>query len=119
MPKFILIDHSIVGNGGHYLEYATHVIDAAQKLGYEACLATNRNFKGQVNCKCFRIYQYDFWGKSSKKSLRDFFRLSGYKGRIFNFFSLLMSELAFSQLGYCYLAIKRRIMSIISCRVFI
>lgn len=30
MPKFVLIDHSIVDMGGHYYEYAARVLGAAE-----------------------------------------------------------------------------------------
>ncbi len=44
MPKFILIDHSLDGLGGHHYEYAVHVSHAAQRMGYEIVLATHRRF---------------------------------------------------------------------------
>jgi hypothetical protein len=49
MAKFILIDHSIVGLVGHHYESAMHVLQAAEQVGYEPILATNRGFKPDGN----------------------------------------------------------------------
>ena len=46
MSKFILIDHSLDKIGGHYFEYALHVLKAAERAGFEVVLATNRRFRG-------------------------------------------------------------------------
>ncbi len=46
MSKFILIDHSLDRIGGHYFEYALHVLKAAERAGFEVVLATNRRFRG-------------------------------------------------------------------------
>jgi hypothetical protein len=46
MTKFILIDHSLDGVGGHYFEYASHVLRAVERAGFEVWLATNRRFRG-------------------------------------------------------------------------
>ena len=36
--NFILIDHSIAAEGGHYLEYAQHVLGAAEQMGFRPVL---------------------------------------------------------------------------------
>ena len=46
MRKFILIDHSISGTGGHYLEYAVNVLREAEK-SCETYLVTNRLYRGE------------------------------------------------------------------------
>src|SRR5437868_3338739 len=46
MTKFVLIDHSLDGVGGHYFEYDLHVLRAAERAGFEVWLATNRRFSG-------------------------------------------------------------------------
>src|SRR4029077_13109534 len=46
MTKFILVDQSLDGVGGHYFEYALHVLRAAERAGFEVWLATNRRFRG-------------------------------------------------------------------------
>ncbi len=46
MSKFIVIDHSLKGVGGHHYEYAAHVLAAAERAGYEPALATHRRFRG-------------------------------------------------------------------------
>lgn len=65
MRKFILIDHSISGTGGHYLEYATNVLQEAEKH-CETYLITNRLYKGECAphaSQTFAIYPYDIWGR--------------------------------------------------------
>jgi hypothetical protein len=44
MAKFLLIDHSLKGVGGHHFEYAAHLLAAARRAGYEAIVATHRRF---------------------------------------------------------------------------
>lgn len=39
--KFILIDHSLTGVGGHHFEYAMHILSAAQRAGFDVVLAAN------------------------------------------------------------------------------
>ena len=45
MTKFVLIDHSLKGVGGHHYDYAMQVLTAAEKAGYEVALASNRRFR--------------------------------------------------------------------------
>src|SRR5664279_961376 len=42
--KFILIDHSLQGLGGHHFPYAFSVLQAAQRAGWAPELATHRRF---------------------------------------------------------------------------
>lgn len=44
MKKFILIDHSLKDLGGHYYTYASCVLPAAQRAGYQPVLAVHRDF---------------------------------------------------------------------------
>lgn len=44
MARFVLIDHSIKRLGGHNFEYATHVLKAAEDMGYAPTLVTNERF---------------------------------------------------------------------------
>jgi len=44
MKKFVLIDPSIKQQGGHYLEYADRVLDAAKNSGFETLLVSNKAF---------------------------------------------------------------------------
>ena len=46
MAKFLLIDHSLRSAGGHHYDYAVQSLRAAERAGFEACLATNRKFEG-------------------------------------------------------------------------
>lgn len=64
MRKFILIDHSISGTGGHYLEFASNVLQEAGK-DCETYLVTNRLYTGAgTPCegRTFALYPYDIWG---------------------------------------------------------
>ncbi|MBX3379452.1 MAG: hypothetical protein KF805_05110 [Phycisphaeraceae bacterium] len=45
-PRFILVDQSLRSFGGHYFNYATRVLEAAARAGFEARLICNRAFKG-------------------------------------------------------------------------
>ncbi|HEX4000208.1 MAG TPA: hypothetical protein VHX65_16770 [Pirellulales bacterium] len=45
MPKFVLIDSSLQGVGGHHFEYARHLLRAAEQVGFEPWLATHRKFR--------------------------------------------------------------------------
>ncbi len=44
MTKFILIDHSTRGYGGHHFEYASHVLDAARAAGFDPSFAVHQSF---------------------------------------------------------------------------
>jgi len=44
--KFVLIEQSLREVGGHYLEYAREILQAAEAAGYEPVLATHRDFRG-------------------------------------------------------------------------
>ncbi|GJQ25290.1 MAG: hypothetical protein HBSAPP02_03220 [Phycisphaerae bacterium] len=63
--RFILIDHSIRGFGGHHYEYAVHVLAAARDAGFETILAVNRAFtadSGHVEpWKIVPVYEHGFW----------------------------------------------------------
>lgn len=66
MQRFILIDQSITGLGGHHYEYARRVLDAAREAGYQPVLATNRKCRQQ--CGDFPVhpaYQFGFWHRSA------------------------------------------------------
>lgn len=76
MARFILIDHSIRGLGGHHYEYAAHVLDAAAAAGFTCVLATNRELEARAVAglpyEVRAVYRYDFWGVS--RGLRTGFR---------------------------------------------
>jgi len=63
MPKFILIDQSIKDLGGHHYEYAVRVLKAAERLGYEPVLATNRSCEGVDSARWTTVptYRLGFW----------------------------------------------------------
>jgi hypothetical protein len=45
MAKFIMIDHSLYGVGGHHYAYAVNVLRAAEAMGHEIVLISHRNFR--------------------------------------------------------------------------
>lgn len=63
--RFILIDHSIRGFGGHHYEYAVHVLSAARDAGFETILAVNRTFAADGGrdepWKIVPVYEHGFW----------------------------------------------------------
>lgn len=67
--KFILIDQSIASIAGHHYEYAVHVLEAAQRAGYEPYLATHVRFAKSSHkspWKTFPIYRFSFWAAQEK-----------------------------------------------------
>jgi glycosyltransferase involved in cell wall biosynthesis len=74
-PKFVLVDHSIVDNSGHHLEYARRVIAAASSSGFFTILAVN---KSACNIECpgadlvLKIFSKTFWEIQRKSKLRRF-----------------------------------------------
>lgn len=66
MRRILLIDPSICGYGGHYLEYALSVLRQAGKQGYTCMLAVNRRFRpesvpGRYQIQVLGIFRYTFW----------------------------------------------------------
>lgn len=62
--KFVLIDQSIASIAGHHYEYAVHVLEAAQRAGYEPYLATHQRFAKSPHkapWKTYALYRYGFW----------------------------------------------------------
>lgn len=114
MAKFILIDQSIKGQGGHYLEYAQHVLAAARRQGYEPCIATNEEFNGDISCPCFSVYKYDIWGdnnftiKLKKKIWPAKNKLGGSKWALKNKISVMLAMMQFSDIGYFKEAARER-----------
>jgi len=45
MAKFVLIDHSLKGIGGHNYEYAVHILRTAEQRGFRPVLAAWRGFR--------------------------------------------------------------------------
>lgn len=105
MPKFILIDHSIVDVGGHYYEYAARVLRAAEAAGYESVLATNRRLRvdGAISHRVLPVYRYDFFEPGPPKLLAGARRwLGGWRRRA----ARLKYRAVYSRLGLVRL--KRR-----------
>jgi hypothetical protein len=83
MNKFILIDHSIQKYGGHNLEYAIHVLRAAEKMGYKPVLAVSIAFQmvdagdDLEGIQIIPAYYYDFWGNraGSKSKIKKVLKL--------------------------------------------
>jgi len=60
--KFILIDHSLSGVGGHHYEYALHVLAAAAAASYKPVLGANRTFRDATpeGWDVHPVYTYGF-----------------------------------------------------------
>ncbi len=65
--RFILIDHSITSIGGHHLEYARNVLEAAERAGFVPILITNRELDdiGALPWQVLPLYQHKFWSSRS------------------------------------------------------
>ena len=62
MPRFILVDHSIVDHAGHYYEYARRVLDAARDKGFETVLAVNQRAQiSECSHPIRKVFRYTFW----------------------------------------------------------
>lgn len=96
--KFILIDQSISSIAGHHYEYAVHVLEAAQRAGFEPYLATNRRFpKAQhpPDWRTLPVYQSGFWDSegvaesSLVKWVQERYRALRFRYRLTYHYSLL------------------------------
>lgn len=47
MAQFVVVDHSLKGEGGHHLDYDCNVLLAAERAGYSPILATHRRFRSR------------------------------------------------------------------------
>src|SRR5215207_5300112 len=65
-PQFILVDSSISGSGGHYLEYAEQVFEAARAAGFSCVLIANTAFRpdGAMDAEIFPVLPLDMWGNN-------------------------------------------------------
>jgi hypothetical protein len=63
MPRFVLIDHSLVDFSGHHFEYAQAVLNAAAQANYAPVLAANRafNVSAQGSWEIHPAYKYGVW----------------------------------------------------------
>jgi len=60
---FALIDQSVKGEGGHHLEYAVRVLEAARQEGFETVLGAGEKFEGgrSIPFKSYSVFRYSFW----------------------------------------------------------
>lgn len=99
MARFILIDNSITDTTGHHYQYAMFCLKAAESLGLEPILVTNKAHKDyeKVQWKTLPIYRYGFWSSHDKpggiyglvSSLRQSIKKRGAIGRIKRTYSKL------------------------------
>ena len=115
VTKFILIDPSISDTGGHYYEYALHVLKAAEKSGYSPVIGTNRRFRGRPSpsWKVYPIYRFGYWYKLTPPSLIS--RLRGAKEAQRRFFIRRKTRWMYSEMGFIWLA-KNEIGQILGSR---
>ncbi len=88
MNKFIIIDHSIKDNSGHYLEYASRILYYSKELGFEPILLTNKLFKNYVpdNITVYPVYTKTFFENNFSKSSSIFVRICMQAKLFFNSF---------------------------------
>lgn len=67
--KFALVDQSVKGEGGHHLEYAVRVLEAAEKQGFEPVLGAGVKFTGGSSpaYPSFSVFRYSFWENLHRK----------------------------------------------------
>ena len=99
MRKFILIDQSIKGKGGHYLEYAMNVLDASKDSEYAPCVAVNKTFREKIKYNCYKVFKYDVWGEHDKR-LRMLLSVRRAFGRLSYKKKMLTARFTFSKPGY-------------------
>ena len=110
MRKFILIDHSIKGKGGHYLEYATNVLSASEESGFIPCIAVNKSFdvkKENVGYDCYKVFKYDVWGMHDKR-FRQFRPFKWVSVRVVKAKNMFISKFTFSKYGYLLELLKTK-----------
>jgi len=63
--RLVLCDPNIVGDGGHYLEYARMVLNAAARRGFQPILAVNEACRADIpeGWEVLPVFQYGFWGR--------------------------------------------------------
>ncbi|HEX5445130.1 MAG TPA: hypothetical protein VFW87_14925 [Pirellulales bacterium] len=103
MPKFIVIDHSICGLGGHYYEYARHVLEAAKDAGFEPVVATNRQFKADeaMSWRVHPVYRCGFWANQSPGRSASVARWT--QKRLRNMYLRFQTRLVYSELGVLWM----------------
>ena len=104
MKKFILVDHSIVKVGGHYLEYAQNVLSEAKKE-YEIWIATNQKLESREGLESYHVipaYPYDIWGKAPSDKKKS--HLKAIKSKVTDQWGQVATKLrylvTFSAVGY-------------------
>lgn len=103
MKRFILIDHSISTIGGHHVEYARRVLEAAELQGYQPLLAANKQLKdiGSFPCEAIPVYRQKFW--TSSRDVRLLRILQAAKENLQALRTRLVLKLGYSQLGVIWL----------------
>ncbi len=81
--RFILLDNSIVDRGGHFLSYATAVLDASRLRGYTPALVTHQSFRDVVpgTVQIDRLYRCDNWPLGARAPFVRWLRLNVLRQR--------------------------------------
>jgi hypothetical protein len=76
MPRFVLIDHSLIDYSGHHCEYAQSALAAAAAAGFQSILAANRRFsvKGELPWPIYPAYKYGVWFHQGAPRWQQFLR---------------------------------------------
>ncbi|NDV24956.1 glycosyltransferase family 4 protein [Desulfovibrio sp. JC022] len=78
--RFVLVDHSLVGHGGHHYDYALQVLDCARNMGYRTELVTNLAcISKELNGHPVKaLYDLNFWGETEGESKKSSFLMNSY-----------------------------------------
>ena len=72
LPRFVLLDNSLIEVGGHFLEHALRVLEAAETAGFQPVLASNRKFTQREvipdNWMVYPVFRYTALGPYSSFS---------------------------------------------------
>jgi hypothetical protein len=110
--RFILIDQTVKGPGGHHFEYAIRILDSARDRGLEAVLAAHRDYKHRGSRQALKVsrafsrtfwdnYQYYYGGRpASQKRLKALIRVPrlGVRQRVPSL-GMMRTSLEFSPTG--------------------
>lgn len=104
MNKFVLIDHSIVKTGGHYLEYAQNVLSVAKNT-YDVYIATNCKIQDKQPLSEYKVlpyYTYDIWGDMPQTPKKGRFKGFGLRTKLSRLRFSLRNKVFLSALGYAF-----------------
>jgi hypothetical protein len=105
--RFVVIEPSIKSEGGHYLQYALHVLRAAADEGFQPVLACHKDFAGRevAGIEVHPAFSFGFWHRfeTSHRQSR-LAKYAGYPARIKNGLMVRFDSRWYYSKGYLALA---------------